>query len=283
MLDLAKRTPGAAMRRRPAATGKAEHWADDLLSLIADLSRHYSFQAPLSDPLSLILRENIGYLIDDARRQALFDEFRARIGIHAEKIAHAPHALLLDIAKRGGMRPETRVERWRRIAEIVLDACGGDLSAALRAMPASKAADPPQAISLHRRSWRRPDSLVLRHRRATLARLQRVAHPGAPRICRSRGILRRDLHGCDCLLRSHGSSQSGLADLRAHAPPRARSKSLQARYSSVPGVSAGESLRPCAGSRALAPPQGDFDLAALQRGSIFASSPQHATQHAPRA
>ena len=127
------------MRRRPAATGKAGSSADDLLSLIADLSRHYSFQAPLSDPLSLILWENIGYLIDDARRQALFDEFRSRIGIHAEKIARAPHALLLDIARRGGMRPETRVERWRRIAEIVLDICGGDLSAALRAMPVSRA------------------------------------------------------------------------------------------------------------------------------------------------
>ena len=127
------------MRRRPAATGKAGSSADDLLSLIADLSRHYSFQAPLSDPLSLILWENIGYLIDDARRQALFDEFRSRIGIHAEKIARAPHALLLDIARRGGMRPETRVERWRCIAEIVLDACGGDLLAALRELPASKA------------------------------------------------------------------------------------------------------------------------------------------------
>lgn len=127
------------MRRRPAAAGKTGRSADDLLPLIADLSLHYSVPAPLSDPLSLILWENIGYLIDDARRQALFDEFRARIGINAGKIARAHHALLLDIARRGGMRPETRVERWRRIAEIVLDACGGDLSPALRAMSASKA------------------------------------------------------------------------------------------------------------------------------------------------
>ena len=125
------------MRRKTAAAGSAGRSADELPPLIAVLSRHYSVQAPLSDPLSFILWENIGYLIDDARRQALFDEFGARIGIHAEKIARAPDALLLDIANRGGMRPQTRVERWRRIAEIVLDACGGDLSAALRGVPAA--------------------------------------------------------------------------------------------------------------------------------------------------
>jgi endonuclease-3 len=151
------------MRRKTAAAGSAGRSADELPPLIAVLSRHYSFQAPLSDPLSLILWENIGYLIDDARREALFDEFGARIGVHAEKIARAPDALLLDIAKRGGMRPETRVERWRRIAEIVLDACGGDLSAALRGVAAAKA-------------------------RTLLKRFPSIGDPGADRILLFSGI-----------------------------------------------------------------------------------------------
>jgi hypothetical protein len=118
------------MRRRPSAAKNAGRSAHDILPLIADLSRLYSFRAPLSDPLGLILWENIGYLIDDARRQALFGEFQACIGIDAGRIAHASEARLFEIAKRGGMRPETRVARWRRIAEIVLDQCGGDLSTA---------------------------------------------------------------------------------------------------------------------------------------------------------
>jgi len=37
------------------------------------------------------------------------------------------------------MRPETRVERWRTIAEIALSCPGGDLEGALRALPLAKA------------------------------------------------------------------------------------------------------------------------------------------------
>jgi hypothetical protein len=75
------------------------------------LARIYSFQDPPDDPLALILWENIGYLIDDSRRDELFREFGKRVGLDAAKIARAPDAVLLDIARRGGMRLETRVER----------------------------------------------------------------------------------------------------------------------------------------------------------------------------
>jgi endonuclease III len=102
-----------------------------LAAILNRLARIYSFDPPLSSAFALILFENIGYLIDDARRHELFREFRQRIGFDAARIARTPDAALLDIARRGGMRPETRVERWRRIAEIILTECGGDLDAHL--------------------------------------------------------------------------------------------------------------------------------------------------------
>jgi endonuclease III len=112
------------------------------LSLPAILDRLaglYSCDAPRASAFMLILQENIGYLIDDQRREELLREFGQRVGFDAAKIARAPDALLLDIAKRGGMRPDTRVERWQRIAEIVLGECGGDLDAHLRALPVPSA------------------------------------------------------------------------------------------------------------------------------------------------
>ncbi len=92
-----------------------------------------------SDPLRLILWENIGYLMDDDRRQRLFETFEATVGFNPAAIIAADGAALLAMAKQGGMRPETRVERWRTIARIVMEKCDGDLNAALRALPLVKA------------------------------------------------------------------------------------------------------------------------------------------------
>lgn len=110
-----------------------------LAAILDRLSRSHSFEKPSADALGLILWENIGYLIDDRRRDELFREFERRVGLDPAKIARAPDTLLLDIARRGGMRPETRVERWHRIAEIILSECGGDLDSRLRALPVAKA------------------------------------------------------------------------------------------------------------------------------------------------
>ncbi|HEY2447001.1 MAG TPA: hypothetical protein VGI20_14795 [Rhizomicrobium sp.] len=147
--------------------------------MIRELSRHYSAPAPLSDPLALVLWENIGYLIDESRRLALLEEMRVRVGFDAKRIALAPKSLLLDIANRGGMRPEVRVERWRRIAEIVLDECGGDLDGALPALPPVKA-------------------------RALLKRFPSIGDPGADRILLFSGMAARpalDSNGLRVLLR----------------------------------------------------------------------------------
>ncbi len=114
-----------------ATTSRLQGW-------LADLAGLYPAEAQLSDPLQLILWENVGYLIDDERRAALFAELAERVGLSAAALDAADGTVLLDIARRGGMRPETRVDRWRQIARTTLDH-GGDLGTALAALPPAKA------------------------------------------------------------------------------------------------------------------------------------------------
>jgi endonuclease-3 len=110
-----------------------------LAAILDRLERLYSFEAPPASAFKLILTENIGYLIDDARREDLVREFGQRVGFDAASIAEACDEVLLDIAERGGMQPKIRVERWRRMAEIILAECSGDLDARLRGLPAARA------------------------------------------------------------------------------------------------------------------------------------------------
>ena len=88
----------------------------DVRRVVAKLAKIYKPARALRDPLQLILWENIGYLIDDERRASLFAEFKSRVGLTAGEIKRAPSNVLIDIARRGGMNPQTRVERWRAIA-----------------------------------------------------------------------------------------------------------------------------------------------------------------------
>jgi endonuclease-3 len=115
----------------------------------------------MTDPLALIVWENIGYLIDDARRAELFEEFGDRVGLDADKIMRAPGAVLLDIAKRGGMNPGTRVSRLKNIASIVLES--GELLSALKSLPLPKA-------------------------RALLKKFPGIADPGADKILLFSGV-----------------------------------------------------------------------------------------------
>jgi endonuclease III len=106
----------------------------DLKHLLARLKRHYGSPAfpPAKGPFELILWENACYLLPDTRRAEVFEALRDQVGLTAEKILAATQTVLLPLAKRGGMRPETRVFRWREIARITLDQFGGDLNALLK-------------------------------------------------------------------------------------------------------------------------------------------------------
>jgi endonuclease III len=82
--------------------------------------------------------ENACYLLPDARRREVFEGLRDRVGMDAEAIWKADRNVLMQLAARGGMRPETRVFRWREIARITLEQFAGGLDQIL-AWPYAKA------------------------------------------------------------------------------------------------------------------------------------------------
>ena len=141
----------------------------DLIDTVAMLGRLHAAPAHPVDPLQLILWENIGYLLDDARRRALFDAFGERIGFDAGRIAAADDEVLMALASDGGMRPDMRAEHWRRIAGIVLEECQGQLDRRLRELPIPKA-------------------------RALLRRFPGIGEPGADKI-----LLFADIAARPCL------------------------------------------------------------------------------------
>lgn len=93
---------------------------------------------PAHGPLEHILWENAVYLLPDTRRAEVYEDLRSATGLTIEGIEAAPDNVLLPIAQRGGMRPETRVFRWREIARIARTQFDGNLDQVL-AWPPAKA------------------------------------------------------------------------------------------------------------------------------------------------
>jgi endonuclease III len=102
--------------------------------IIAGLKQHYGEPAvpPANGPFELVMWENACYLLPDERRIEVFAALREQVGLNAAAIHRASDLVLLPLAKRGGMRPETRVFRWREIARITLDQFSGDLDSVLK-------------------------------------------------------------------------------------------------------------------------------------------------------
>jgi endonuclease III len=75
--------------------------------------------------------ENACYLLSDERRAAVFQGLKSQIGLNPDAIWKAPGDALLPLARMGGMRPETRVFRWREIARITLQQFDGNLDGIL--------------------------------------------------------------------------------------------------------------------------------------------------------
>ena len=86
---------------------------------------------PAQGPFELVMWENACYLLSDERRAAVFEGLKAQVGMNADAISKAPKETLLSLARMGGMRPETRVFRWREVARITLQQFGGNLDAVL--------------------------------------------------------------------------------------------------------------------------------------------------------
>jgi len=101
----------------------------ELKRLIKTLQKHYGppERPPARGPFELVMWENACYLLPDKRRAEIFDALKRQVGMSAEAIFKAPKEVLLPLAKMGGMRPETRVFRWKEIARITRQQFDGGL------------------------------------------------------------------------------------------------------------------------------------------------------------
>ena len=103
-----------------------------LEQIVSELETHYGRPPAGSDPLHLILYENIGYLVDDDRRNAAFAALREKVGLNPTDLLSASTEQLVKITKLGGIHPEVRAQRLQEIGQIVLHDFSGDLDSALR-------------------------------------------------------------------------------------------------------------------------------------------------------
>jgi endonuclease III len=101
--------------------------------LVDKLQRLYGPPAPppTTDPLELIIWENIAYLASDKRRAEAFASLKQTIGTRPEQILAAQHSALAAIGK-AGILPDVSAEKLLLIAKIAHEEFNGDLRAALK-------------------------------------------------------------------------------------------------------------------------------------------------------
>jgi endonuclease III len=101
--------------------------------LVNTLQRHYGAPAPppSTDPLELIIWENIAYLASDERRAAAFAALKRDIGTHPEQILAAKHSALAAIGK-AGILPDVSAEKLLSIAKIAYEEFDSDLRSVLK-------------------------------------------------------------------------------------------------------------------------------------------------------
>jgi len=92
-------------------------------------------KSPPGDPWELILRENVAYLADDARREEAFQALRTEVGTRPKEILAAPRATLVRIG-RFGILPEQSADKLRECARIAEEEFGGNLKSILKLPPA---------------------------------------------------------------------------------------------------------------------------------------------------
>jgi len=93
-------------------------------------------EPPLAtDPFERVLWENVGYLVDDERRRAVFERLRAEVGLTPEAILACPEARLAAVTAEGGMLPEHRAGKLQAAAAILLEVGAERLRELLRTKP----------------------------------------------------------------------------------------------------------------------------------------------------
>ena len=101
--------------------------------LVDKLQRHYGCPAPppSTDPLELIIWENIAYLASDKHRAEAFASLQQTIGTHPKEILAAQHSALAAIGK-AGILPDISAEKLLTIAKIAYEEFDSDLWAAIK-------------------------------------------------------------------------------------------------------------------------------------------------------
>ena len=101
--------------------------------LVDKLQQHYGAPAPppSTDPLELIIWENIAYLANDKGRAEAFAILKRTIGTRPDQILAAQHAVLAAIGK-AGILPDVSAEKLLTIAKIAYEEFDSDLRAALK-------------------------------------------------------------------------------------------------------------------------------------------------------
>ena len=101
--------------------------------LVDTLHRHYGSPAPppSTDPLELVIWENITYLASDKHRAAAFAALKRDIGTRPEQILAAKHSALAAIGE-AGILPDISAEKLLSIAKIAFEEFDSDLSLVLK-------------------------------------------------------------------------------------------------------------------------------------------------------
>jgi len=103
-------------------------------AIIQKLRKFYGRPDPpaVTDPLEIILFENVAYLADDDKRAAAFAALKKRIGTKPQQILKATLKQLEEITRMAGIVPEVRAQRLRQIAELAHYIFKDDLAAELK-------------------------------------------------------------------------------------------------------------------------------------------------------
>jgi endonuclease III len=121
------------LERSPESSEMGRMASIVLSKLVDRLQQHYSAPAPppSTDPLELIIWENIAYLANDKRRAEAFAVLKRTIGTRPDQILAAQHSALATIGK-AGILPDLSAEKLLTIAQIAYEEFDSDLRSVLK-------------------------------------------------------------------------------------------------------------------------------------------------------
>jgi endonuclease III len=133
MKATAKKT--TMMTTKATTATRSEHGKPTIIfsKLVDKLQQHYGSPAPppSTDPLELVIWENIAYLASDKRRAKAFSTLKQTIGTRPEQILAAKHSALAAIGK-AGILPDVSAEKLLSIAKITFEEFDSDLRSVLK-------------------------------------------------------------------------------------------------------------------------------------------------------